>query len=371
MQEIIESNSSHIENVITNAPPDPEASPSTAADTNGRGRKRSEQEILAEFTREMRAWQAGTFPGLWQEAALIIQYEAELCRGVNDEDRRGKKLRRLKDIYVREFDLSETTAQRYKRVYQFFAPLVESNGEMSPSLETLAAIGMSRLDVLLAIYNVAPDAWTFTEQGHVEMNPAIWSGGENDVRHLSVSTLREISKTLQAAAEETQELGTGPSPRPNAPVPDDPASYTYSENDLVDEDHTAPVFTAVQTPPREDTAQSGPDGSTAPATASLSVWDSYEATSRVEDGEVQYPDSNCDGGLARRIYRTVNGRLDLLLDSTSNCPELVLIPVDPEAEAHAIVSHPDPGNGETPSQLLLYYSPAKGHYKPCDLILKK
>jgi hypothetical protein len=146
--------------------------PPTLVETNGHkgegehpATRVSERDLLAEFKQKMALLGKHEFVFLWQKAALILEYEEKFRVRTSDDAVYRKKLRKLESIYKDEFDLPPTTAQRYKRVFRFFAPYVFSEDTGTPTLNTLAKIQMSKLDLLVGLNGINPFSWHFTDDG--------------------------------------------------------------------------------------------------------------------------------------------------------------------------------------------------------------
>ena len=232
------------DSIQSNSPPILAEPSALSSKDKGHTRKFSERELLDEFKVRMATLRTGSFAGLWQEAALIIEYEGRLCDGVRDGEKCQKKLRKLQQIYMDEFDLPPTTAQRYKRVYRYFESLVASPKSGTPTMETLAEVQMSKLDLLIALHAAKPDSWHFTKDGHITLNQSVWEGSNKDVRQVSVETLRAISKALNATpAVNTMPQNVdvpaqgqtieGNEEAPKVPTDPVPVSDVYTEPSLV------------------------------------------------------------------------------------------------------------------------------------------
>ena len=355
-----------------NTPPTLAESSALSTNNKSNSRKLSERELLDEFKSRMTTLRTGSFAGLWEEAALIIEFEDRLCAGVKDEEKCQKTLRKLQETYVDEFDLPPTTAQRYKRVYRFFEPLVASEEPGTPTLETLAEIQMSKLDLLVALQSVKPDSWHFTDNGSIVLDHSVWTASNKDVRRVSVQTLREISKALNAqpsgsvvqqncgmpAEEQTPDRQFDFEQLTRNAVPLDDADVFPAPGPYLSNDGTT---LACQNPVSTD--------STASASASLDVWAEYTVTSTAQDGKIRYPDPLGDDGYSERVFYAFNGNIEVAYDGTGNTPELRIRPVNPECEAHAVVWRPDSVDGKLPERTILYYDPAVGNYRPACLTM--
>lgn len=334
-------------------------------------RKLSERELLDEFKVRMTTLRTGSFAGLWQEAALILEYEEKLCAGVKDDEKCQNKIRKLQKIYVEEFDLPPTTAQRYKRVYRYFAPLVAPKKRSAPTLETLAEIQMSKLDLLVALHAAKPDSWHFTADGHIRLDHSVWEGSNKDLRQVSVETLREISKALNAKP-------SGSAVQQNTSIPSEEQTPDQQFDFEQLTGNAVPIDGAYVIPDSAPYLSSGTTAgaclnsvstdSTAPASVSIDIWDEYTVSSTVQDGKIRYPDSASQSGYSELLFHVFNGSVEMAYDSTSNTPEPYIRPTDPECEAYAIVWQPDSGSGALSERNILYYDPAVGNYRPACLI---
>lgn len=334
--------------------------PPTLVATNAPKRK-SVPELLKEFIEEMTKEEKGGFIFKWRKARVIIKYEKKLCACAKDEAGQHKNLYKLEDVYKNEFGLKPTTAQRYKCVYRFFDSYVLSEDTGTPTLETLAEIGMSKLDVLISLHKVNPKSWHFTDDGHILLDSSVFEDDKNDVSNIYVRTLREISKKIRVPVVQTDN-----------PIYVD----VQSDDESTDNSLSSPaseigfaLLSAGQTHGSlvingsssvESGATEGTDNNAGLDRFTIDIWGSSDIKLLTQDGKIRYDDPATDTGYSELVVQTLNCNIAVNDDNTSNRHKVEIFLQDQQHSAYVTLRKPNDGSGDPPDIIMIYFDRDSG-----------
>jgi hypothetical protein len=265
----------------------------------------------------------------------ILYFTDWITQVERNSERLTKALTRMSDIY-REFRIPDTTAQMWKRVVGRFDPEVRA-GRIT--MDMLAQIGISKLDVLVGIEQINDTYWSFDTDGAILLSSEI-TEGPFDVREITIKDLRErratllYDKVLRETPVQIPLGGQGTMPSSGAA-----SMQSNAPGPPIQQQTLNPPPTSSETPHPTEPAGDQGGGTRTEVTATV-------MNDVIDDDTEQ-----------RWKTRTVNGRL-VRSESTTSAFEVT--PTSPNVDAYAILEAPSLGDGSIPARQLLWYDGPTG-----------